>query len=37
MRMSRPHLEAFWPGRRLDAFDGLCRRAAPSGAPGLPG
>jgi len=23
-----PDLEAFWPTRRLDAFDGLCRAAA---------
>jgi len=21
------HLECFWPSRRLDAFDGLCRAA----------
>jgi hypothetical protein len=25
-------LEDFWPGRRLDAFDGLCPRVASSRA-----
>jgi hypothetical protein len=25
-------LEGFWPGRRLDAFDGLCPRVASSRA-----
>jgi hypothetical protein len=34
MRQLRPDLEGFWPGRRLDAFDGLCPEAAPSSAPG---
>jgi hypothetical protein len=36
--MSRgPDLEGFWPGRRLDAFDGLCPGAAPSRAPATSG
>jgi hypothetical protein len=30
-------LEAFWPSRRLNAFDGLCRPAAPLRAAGAPG
>jgi len=30
-------LEAFWPSRRLNAFDGLCRPAAPSRAAGSHG
>jgi hypothetical protein len=34
MRQLRSGLEGFWPGRRLDAFDGLCPEAAPSSAPG---
>jgi hypothetical protein len=29
VRQSRVDLEGFWPGRRLDAFDGLCPEAAP--------
>jgi hypothetical protein len=29
---SGPDLEGFWPGRRLDAFDGLCPGVAPSRA-----
>ncbi|MGY1619774.1 hypothetical protein ACI797_23780 [Geodermatophilus sp. SYSU D00691] len=29
-------LEGFWPSRRLDAFDGLCRPAAPLRAAGDP-
>ncbi|MGY1742125.1 MULTISPECIES: hypothetical protein [unclassified Blastococcus] len=31
--MSRPDLEASWPGRRLHAVDGLCPRAAPARVP----
>jgi hypothetical protein len=30
-------LEAFWPSRRLNAFDGLCRPVAPSRAAGSHG
>jgi hypothetical protein len=31
--ISGSDLEGFWPGRRLDAFDGLCPGVAPSRAP----
>jgi hypothetical protein len=34
MRQLRLDREGFWPGRRLDAFDGLCWEAAPSSGPG---
>ena len=33
----RPLLEAFWPGRRMDAFDGSCPGAASFRAAGFPG
>ncbi len=35
--LPREDLEGFWPGRRLDAFDGLCPGAAPSRAPDTSG
>jgi hypothetical protein len=34
MNQLLPDLEEFWPGRRLDAFDGLCPSAASSSASG---
>jgi hypothetical protein len=35
--LPREDLEGFWPGRRLDAFDGLCPGVAPSRAPDTSG